>query len=231
MLAGAWEWSGFLGNPSVAVRVTYVTAVALAIAAMVVWGHDHVRTMLFVACGWWVLAFLWTFVFPTPIPTALRWICGFLVIVPLAFVLPSLLGFGAEYLIFMLLIVWAADIGAYFAGKTFGRIKLAPAISPGKTWEGVIGGFVVVTIVADTGGAVYFRQPAISVVPFCMGVACNIHRRRPDGQHVQAHDRYQGLRHAVSGARRRAGPDRQYRGGCAVLCSRTGYRGEFSGAL
>lgn len=52
------------------------------------------------------------------------------------------------YLISVMAIVWIADIGAYFSGKTFGRRKLAPNISPGKSWEGVIGGWTAVLIFA-----------------------------------------------------------------------------------
>jgi phosphatidate cytidylyltransferase len=54
-----------------------------------------------------------------------------------------------EFLILLLLIIiWAADIGAYFSGRHFGRTKLAPVISPKKTWEGVIGGIVLAGIAA-----------------------------------------------------------------------------------
>jgi phosphatidate cytidylyltransferase len=52
------------------------------------------------------------------------------------------------YLLSVLAIVWVADIGAYFAGKAFGRHKLAPSISPGKSWEGAIGGWLAVMLVA-----------------------------------------------------------------------------------
>lgn len=55
---------------------------------------------------------------------------------------------GAGILVSCLAIVWLADIGAYFAGRAFGRRKLAPRISPGKSWEGVAGGMVAVIGVA-----------------------------------------------------------------------------------
>lgn len=52
------------------------------------------------------------------------------------------------YLLSVMAIVWGADIGAYFAGKAFGRRKLAPSISPGKSWEGAIGGWLAVLVLA-----------------------------------------------------------------------------------
>ena len=56
---------------------------------------------------------------------------------------------GAVYLLSVLAIVWLADIAAYFCGRAFGRSKLAPAISPGKTWAGVWGAVLVVLVLAE----------------------------------------------------------------------------------
>lgn len=54
------------------------------------------------------------------------------------------------YLLSVMAIVWIADIGAYFVGKAFGKHKLAPSISPGKSWEGAIGGWIAVLVLAST---------------------------------------------------------------------------------
>jgi len=59
----------------------------------------------------------------------------------------SLFQHSPLYLLSVMAIVWIADIGAYFAGKGFGRHKLAPSISPGKSWEGAIGGWLAVLVV------------------------------------------------------------------------------------
>jgi phosphatidate cytidylyltransferase len=69
---------------------------------------------------------------------------------------------GAWLILLLLLIVWAADTGAYFSGKTFGKRKLAPSISPGKTWEGLLGGLLTAPLVALL--AVHF-MPIASINP------------------------------------------------------------------
>lgn len=169
ILAGAWEWSGFLGLSSNMARSLYVVLIAALMAVMVVAFQGQTDLLLWIGCGWWFLAFIWTFFFPTPIPTALRWICGALVLVPLFVALLLLYRGDPEMLLLALLIVWASDVGAYFAGTNFGRVKLAPRISPGKTWEGVIGGLLVVVLLAFAW-ANYSAMPLAVLLPFCLAV-------------------------------------------------------------
>jgi phosphatidate cytidylyltransferase len=102
-------------------------------------------------------------------------VCGILVLVPpfiaLARVLLAARGFarGPEMVLWMLLLVFAADIGAFFAGRKLGRHKLAPRVSPGKTWEGAIGGLAAVAVVALIG-TLHFGLPVAGGVAFACGV-------------------------------------------------------------
>jgi len=170
MLAGAWEWSAFLDVSGNTVRVAYVVAIGALLVAASLLSFDT-DLILKVSMVWWVTALIWSFFFPTPVPTVVRWLSGALVLVPLYVALITLYTAGPIVLLFALLIVWVADSGAYFAGKALGRVKLAPAISPGKTWEGVIGGLAAVVVLVllrslwvDTNLSIF--------IPFCLAVAC-----------------------------------------------------------
>ena len=170
LVVGAWEWAGFLELSSAPARAAYTTIVAGCLALVYFVIPERTNLILQVACVWWFIAFFWNLRFPTAIVMPVRWICGLLVIVPLYAALILLIRLGVEYLLFTMLIVWAADAGAYFAGKKFGRVKLAPAISPGKTWEGVIGGLLLVGLLAVAVGV--SRDLSIGVfLPFCLAVA------------------------------------------------------------
>jgi phosphatidate cytidylyltransferase len=76
---------------------------------------------------------------------------------------------GPMLVLFLLVLVFAADVGAYFGGRAFGRLKLAPRVSPGKTWEGVIGGFAAAGVIA-TVGARWFALPVPAFLALCAAV-------------------------------------------------------------
>jgi phosphatidate cytidylyltransferase len=172
MLAAAWEWSGFIFNEESKLKYVYVLFIAILIA--VIYSElpnvSLLDITLKVSLGWWIAALAWMFFFPTPIAPPVAWICGALVIVPAWLALDHLYLLSPEMLLFALLIVWVADMGAYFVGKGFGRVKLAPQISPGKTWEGVLGGLCAVMVLAAIGAEVFETDIAV-LLPFCLAVA------------------------------------------------------------
>lgn len=171
VLGGAWEWSGFLETDSDLTRGLFVGLVAVLGVLANVQFIQFATWLFVVALAWWSVALIWTFFFPTPIAMALRWIGGLLVLVPLSVALIVLYRTDPTLLLFALLVVWAADTGAFFAGKLFGRVKLAPSISPGKTWEGVGGGLVAVALLTF-GRSFLVDTNLMTLIPFCLAVAC-----------------------------------------------------------
>ena len=173
MLAAAWEWSGLLGVAGLAARFGYVTVIALLLA-FVTWRMSDaasVALILKIGLAWWFAALVWVFFYPTPIAAPVRWLCGALVMVPAYMALVSLYSFAPAILLFALGVVWAADVGAFFAGRRFGRVKLAPRISPGKTWEGVIGGLAAVVLLLVAARLAGLEMDVAVVIPFCLAVA------------------------------------------------------------
>ena len=177
ILVGAWEWSGLLKVSGSMLRIVYVVAIAALVLVAAIPLAANTEQILQVALVFWFCALIWTFFFPTPVPSAVSWLAGAFVLVPLYLALVLLYRASPEILLFALLVVWVADSGAYFAGKMFGRVKLAPSISPGKTWEGVIGGLVAVALLT-TGGSLWLQSNfgtnlnIAVLLPFFIAVAC-----------------------------------------------------------
>jgi phosphatidate cytidylyltransferase len=171
VIAGAWEWSAFLRLKSRAWRIGYVALVALLLAlagrASALSGTRDL--ILAVAVVWWLTALLWILFAPRRVSTWSAGAAGVLALVPawLALVHLRHLPLGGQWVLFALLLVWVADIGAFFVGRRFGRIRLAPEVSPGKTWEGALGGVAVSALVA-VAGAAWFRVPLLPFLPLCL---------------------------------------------------------------
>lgn len=155
--AGGWEW-GRLNACSQGVSLG-LAAVCVLLCGLA-WAGGLIERPL--AALWiftgaaWVLGGAWllrTGVAGWPrIPRAVRVVAGVLVICLAWLALAQARAAGIQFLLSVLLLVWVADIFAYFAGRTFGgrfsKGKLAPSISPGKSWEGVWGGMAGVVVLA-----------------------------------------------------------------------------------
>jgi phosphatidate cytidylyltransferase len=142
---GAWEWARLAGYNEQPARVCDAAAVAAAMV-LLSWLPQLAGAVLLLAVLWWLLATVMVLTYPDSVCSwGGRWrrlLIGLLILLPAWQGLVVLKHWPlANWLIVaVMVLVWAADIGAYFSGKTFGKRKLAPRVSPGKSWEGFYGG-------------------------------------------------------------------------------------------
>ncbi|MCM0611478.1 phosphatidate cytidylyltransferase [Marinobacter sediminum] len=155
---GAWEWANMSGIEGQGGRVAYA-----AVIAALLWGllNTSALTVLWLSVVWWFICFLLVRGYPSgsdrwgSLPV--RAIMGLFVLVP-AWVGLNHLRMGSFQfgditnnlwvILYVFCVVWVADIGAYFSGRAFGKAKLAPRVSPGKSWAGVWGGLLAVGVFA-----------------------------------------------------------------------------------
>jgi phosphatidate cytidylyltransferase len=169
VIGAAWEWSAFPRFTQYSARILYVAVVAACIAATWWFGvqRDEIDRLINAALLWWVFALIWVAIAPARVNRTTAAGAGLLVLVPAWLALSRLHALGPQLLLFLILLVVAADVGAYFAGRNFGRNKLAPRVSPGKTWEGVLGGFVAAAVLAAIG-VWWFKVDAPRFVALCL---------------------------------------------------------------
>ncbi|SDV47474.1 phosphatidate cytidylyltransferase [Chitinasiproducens palmae] len=147
----AWEWARLLkfgGNFAIGYALLTAVLVLLGARALPLDTPGLYRA----AALFWVLAVPFAFV-RRPTLAAGGWrafllLAGIVLFNACWHALVTARAHGVPFVLSLLLLVWLADIGAYFAGRRFGRRKLAVTISPGKTWEGAIGGWLLAIVVA-----------------------------------------------------------------------------------
>jgi phosphatidate cytidylyltransferase len=175
LLAGAWEWSGLCRFESVATRVLYVIAISvlLALARVYAWDGAAFCVLMLAALIWWLLAFLWVTLLPGHVTPAMASIAGILALAPAWLALLRVATewpHGMRWTLLILGIPVAMDTGGFFAGRAFGRTRLAPQVSPGKTWEGVLGGLALVALLAWFTRRWVGNQPA-AWLALCLATA------------------------------------------------------------
>jgi len=155
--ASAWEWSRLCGIRNEALQTTFAALVGLASLVVMYfpYSEEWLRWIGLLAFLFWasvpVLFYLRPKMPSIDQPAASLLVAGVFLFIVSALAMQNLRSFvpsaSTAFLFYVMSIVWLMDIGAYFSGRRFGKNKLAPAISPGKTWEGVFGGLLVVIVV------------------------------------------------------------------------------------
>lgn len=169
-LLAAWEWTLLSGCQSIRERILgvfgmllWIVLIALLLCgAIILWNHfplDHLSfttSVLFpLTILIWCLALLAIVVYPRYsrlyASKASSLLIGACILVPAFVFLILLEEVNPHYLLYVMCLIWSADTGAYFAGRRYGQHKLAERVSPGKTWEGVLGGVLLSLVVVSAG--------------------------------------------------------------------------------
>jgi len=171
-LIGAWEWGAFLPQKAQASlsnklhRIIFSISLAILMASfMVLVPMDHIwsngqlhpiyEAALIIAIMWWCVSILLVFLYPKASnfwsdSEFYKGLFGQLTLIPFWIGMVALRSYGYHndpmlggvLIVSVFLIVWGADVGAYFVGKSIGKRKLMPNVSPGKTLEGMFGGLI-----------------------------------------------------------------------------------------
>lgn len=165
---GAWEWAQFVGWHSQAKRIGLAVVFAAILLAMQFSISDinqfstepMVLYGLWAGLIWWGIAIILVVTYPASaawgnsviirllfgVLTIIPFYCGMMVLRTVGYQSDTF--FGAWWLLYVMLLVWGADSGAYAFGRTIGRNKMAPKVSPGKTWEGLVGGLITAGVIS-----------------------------------------------------------------------------------
>ncbi len=162
IVLGAWEWANLSGFSAQWQRVTFAAVTGIMIY---LFAGLPASFLLGGGLAWWLMALMLVISYPDSTAAwrlrAVRLFMGWFVLLPAwsGLVYLKSQDIGNSLILYVFVLVWGADIGAYFSGRTFGRRKLAPHLSPGKTWEGVFGGMLLITLVAL--GVGWYRELAL----------------------------------------------------------------------
>ena len=161
-----WEFSTLAKLKSLTAKVAYIFAI-IGITFFLIDKTLALLPILIASFVWWLIALYWIVVFPRSSNYINKnlfviLINGLFLFTPAALSLIAL-HMNNNYLVLLLFgLIWAADVGAYFAGKAIGKTKLSPNVSPKKTVEGLVGGVILSLIVAGTYVFISLGNPSIS---------------------------------------------------------------------
>ena len=166
VLLATLEWNNFVGYKSKISGFVFSVVVTSVFLYLEYLAELHlIKYAIYLSLTWWVISLPLLFTFPFKETHFLKQkpakiIVGFIMILSTFLALNLLRNsevYGSDYVMYLFLIVWIADSGAYFAGRAYGKNKLIPNVSPGKSWEGVAGGVIA------TLGAAYFALDILNI--------------------------------------------------------------------
>jgi phosphatidate cytidylyltransferase len=160
---GAWEWSYFMGIKRFWLTLIYPLIMSFALFAAM-W--LYIPSIIIAAMIWWLFALLLVIKYPKMSQfwgqsVIVRGLMGIMTLVPCWLAINFIRNIpdnGIYILLFIFVLIWGADSGAYFTGRWWGKNKLAPAVSPGKTWQGLFGALII-TLAITLGTLLWTHAP------------------------------------------------------------------------
>lgn len=149
------EWNKFVGLKNILTGLLFsITVTAGFLFLEYLANLEFIKYVIYLSLVWWLLSLPLLFSFPFKTTHLLQQqfpkiVVGFLMLLSTFLALNLLRNspqYGSNFVIYLLVIIWVADSGAYFAGRAFGKHKLIPNVSPGKSWEGVVGAIIATVI-------------------------------------------------------------------------------------
>ena len=161
----AWEWSNLAGLTTIPARGSFLAVCVGVMTSYQQWAGDLEEWLAWPVVAWWFIFSILLRKYPSKLlewkyPIAVKLLVGLFVLVS-SWILTvwTQHNLGARQLLYLFLLVWVADVAAYFSGKRWGITKLNPEISPGKTVEGLYGALVAIVLLSlATAGLLYANE-------------------------------------------------------------------------
>ena len=170
----ATEWSLLMGIKKIGYRLIFPLLILISLRYLYYYPASFY--ILYAACVWWVLATVLVICYPKASSLwsksiILRGIMGVFVLIPcwLALNFMRYSVNGSYVLLYLFIIIWGADIGAYFVGRKWGKHKMAPVVSPGKSWEGLLGALITTLLLVLP--FIFFYQLPYTSIPLLMCIS------------------------------------------------------------
>jgi len=166
LIISSWEYCDLIQIKHLAGKALYALLILL-VTYFLSNSPSSLSLVLYAAGVWWLIALIWVVMFPQGSSLlrkslVVKLINGLFIFAPMAISLLALHLQDKVLVLFLLILIWAADIGAYFAGTFFGKTKLCLNVSPGKTFEGVYGGIALTQVAAISYVYISIETPSLN---------------------------------------------------------------------
>ena len=170
-ILSGWELVRLINPVTVSSRIIFmlIFVVLLLFIQFYELNLVQIQTIFASSISWWVICLFCLFAYPVNFGQIFGWLFGLISLSSSYIAMEWLFIQSANYFLIFLVFIWVMDIAAFFVGKKFGKVKLAKSISPNKTWEGLFGGLVSITMLSVLFCIVYDFDKT-TIIPFVLAL-------------------------------------------------------------